>query len=287
MLVLQNGETLGTLGGGCVEAEVRKQALQLILSGESKLLTFKLNHDYGWDDGLVCGGTMMMSVNVVTNPENAKPWLDADLALQSGHTSTITINGIDESNHPQTFHLDYHPTEQLVIAGGGHVGQALAMIASKLDFEITVIDDRHDYASEQRFPGAKCIVGPIENELQKLTITPHTYIVIVTRGHKHDASALGSVVNSDAKYIGLIGSKRKILTIYSDLVSQGVSESVLAKVHSPIGLNLGAVTPMEIAISIAAELVAVRRGSEIKQIAPMRLTEGELSKITPKSNQRS
>src|SRR5262249_8953122 len=116
------------------------------------------------------------------------------------------------------------PPPKLVIAGAGHVGQALGELAAKLDFNVIAIDDRPDYAPSQRFPAAKqLIVGEIEDELRKFPIDAGTYIVIVTRGHRHDGQALHAVIDSPAKYIGLIGSKAKIKLIYDDLSAKGVS----------------------------------------------------------------
>ncbi|HEY7091322.1 MAG TPA: XdhC family protein, partial [Tepidisphaeraceae bacterium] len=170
------------------------------------------------------------------------------------------------------------PPPKLVIAGAGHVGQALGELAAKLDFNVTAIDDRADYASQQRFPHAKqLIVGDIEQELRKFAIDAGTYIVVVTRGHRHDGQALHAVIDSPAKYIGLIGSKAKIKLIYDDLASKGVAPEKLARIHAPIGYNIGAVSVPEIAVSIAAELVAVRRGKEPGATAtPMRLTAEEV-----------
>ena len=143
-----------------------------------------------------------------------------------------------------------------------------------------VIDDRADCASSERFPSAeRLIVGEIETELARFPIDAATYVVIVTRGHRHDGKALSAVVNSPAKYVGLIGSKRKVITIFGDLVSQGVAVEKLARVHAPIGLNIGAITVPEIAISIAAELVAVRRGRGNADTRAMKFDAGALLKL--------
>jgi xanthine dehydrogenase accessory factor len=148
-----------------------------------------------------------------------------------------------------------------------------------MDFDVTVIDDRPDYASADRFPaGVTCRVGEIDHELAQAKIGPSTYAVIVTRGHRNDGRALAAVIHSRAKYIGLIGSKRKVLAIFEDLLSRGVSREVLAKVHAPIGLDVGAVTPGEIAVSIAAELIAVRRGAALPAGA-MRVTASLLDRL--------
>ncbi|MBC7785376.1 MAG: XdhC family protein [Burkholderiales bacterium] len=279
MLVLRDGQSLGTLGGGCVEAEVRKRALQLIEERRGALLRFQLDHDYGWDDGLVCGGTMTMAVQVVSNAKDAAAWHEARAALRAGEPATLRMSVPDDTGQAHHFAHDVLPTPHLVVAGAGHVGMALGQIAQKLEFDLTIIDDRPDYASAERFPGTDCIVGEIQNELARIAIHRHTYVVIVTRGHRHDATALAAVIRSPARYIGLIGSKRKILTILRQLADDGVPQELLSRVHAPIGLNIGAVTPAEIAVSIAAELVAVRRGKSAAPIAAMRIPQDNLAEL--------
>ena len=277
MLVLSDGRTLGTLGGGCVEAEVRVRALRLMLAGRSRLMTFKLDADYGWDDGLVCGGTMHIAVETVTSPGK---WRGVADDLAAGRSARLEMTVPDEGGEAVAFAHEVAPAPRLVVAGAGHVGGALAGIAAGLGFELTVIDDRPDYLSPERFPGATLVAGDIERALRRLPLGPHSYVVIVTRGHRHDAAALAAVVSSPAKYVGLIGSKRKLATILQRLRDDGVPRADLARVHSPVGLDIGAVTPAEIAVSIAAELVAVRRGVAAGGGGgSMRLTESQLQRV--------
>ena len=151
------------------------------------------------------------------------------------------------------------PRCRLVIVGGGHVGQAVARLAADLDFIVWVIDDRAEYVSEERFPQAeRRVAGSIGEVLPNLEITADTYCLIVTRGHNHDEEALYHLVNRGACYVGMIGSKRKIRLIFDDLLAEGVPAEALAKVHAPVGLDIGSQTVPEIAISIVAELVAHR-----------------------------
>lgn len=267
MLVTAAGATTGTLGGGCVEAEVRRVTMELITRGESKLMTFRLDHDYGWDDGLICGGTMEILVHVMSTPADAK----------AVGEKRIEIPYRDESGR-QVYVEEVGPPPVLVIAGAGHVGQALGRLAGDLGFDVDVIDDREDYANASRFPAARrMIVGEIEAELAKYPVDAATYFVIVTRGHRHDGRALAAVVNSDAKYVGLIGSKSKIKRIFQDLYASGVPLEKLQQVRAPIGLEIGAITVPEIATSIAAELVAVRRGADVGSLA-MKLNAAELKR---------
>jgi xanthine dehydrogenase accessory factor len=274
MLVLGDGKTIGTLGGGCVEAEVRKQALELLSVDQSKLLEFNLNHDYGWDDGLICGGVMDIYVQVIDQARGAELFAlrEALLADRSGQFTFSYPRG-DGCGH---YVEDLGPPPTLLIAGAGHVGQALGAIATGLDFRVTVIDDRPEFASADRFPSATRIVGDIESELRKFPVDPSTYVVIVTRGHRNDGHALHAVIESPAAYIGLIGSKSKIKTIMDDLHARGVAPEKLLRVHAPIGLEIGAVTVPEIAVSIAAELVAARRGRGNQTAPPLKMDEQQL-----------
>jgi xanthine dehydrogenase accessory factor len=272
MLVLPDGQTIGTIGGGCVEAEVRTRALKQIIAGEDNLFSFDLNHDLGWDDGLVCGGSMQVVVQVISSPAAAQTYRNTRDQLAAGMPADLQFL-IQDSQ----FSLPIEPAPKLIIAGAGHVGAALAAVARQMDFVITVIDDRPDFASLSRFPDATILVGPVESELEKLKLDQQSYVVIVTRGHRRDASALAAVVRSNAKYIGLIGSKQKIVHILKELADQGISAEQLAGIHAPIGLNIGAVTPSEIAVSIAAELIAVRRSQT--NHGPMRLTAVQVERI--------
>ena len=278
MLLLGDGRTIGTLGGGCVEAEVRRRAIELLSTNTSTLLTFRLDHDYGWDDGLICGGTMDIYVEVLGR-DDADRFERILQRLRDGHPATLEIRYTSEGAQ-RVFTDEIEPAATLVIAGAGHVGQALGAIAPALGFDVTVIDDRADFASIERFPLAKRhVVGDIETELARFPVDERTYIVIVTRGHRHDGRALAAVVNSPARYVGLIGSKRKIKTIFDDLAAAGVPIETLCRVHAPIGLEIGAVTVPEIAISIAAELVAVRRGRGAVAAAPMKFDPQRLAEL--------
>ena len=279
MLVLADGQTLGTIGGGCVEAEVRTRALRAIANPSDQLMVFKLDHDHGWDDGLVCGGVMDVAVQVVSTSARARNFTEVRNQLTDGHLAGLQIAVSDEQGQIQHFNIPVQPVPTLVIAGAGHVGAALAAIAAQMDFQVTVIDDRIDFASIARFPHARLQIGTVESELAKIPLNSQTYVVIVTRGHRRDALALASVVRSSAKYIGLIGSQRKIIKIFAELRDQGVSNAQLSRVHAPIGLDIEAVTPAEIAVSIAAELIAVRRGKIYRPVAMMRLTSAQIDRL--------
>lgn len=262
MLIHENMSTEGTLGGGCVEAEVRKQAYELLLRDQSALLTFKLDHDYGWDDGLICGGTMRVAVTPIRSAAEAAPFLDAAEQLEQGFAACMPLR-IDNEGRTEEYRLHIEPPAKLLIAGAGHVGCELAKLAVALDFEVTVIDDRADLCRPVRLPAPiRAVVGDIEKTLRELVIDENTYVVIVTRGHNHDEQALHAVIDQPARYIGMIGSRRKVKLIFDDLIALGVIRERLERVHAPIGLSIGAVTVSEIAVSIVAQLIETRRTSK-------------------------
>ena len=160
------------------------------------------------------------------------------------------------------------PRVRLVIVGAGHVGQAVGSLAAQADFDVWVVDDRHQYANAERFPTARRIlVGPIEQVLGSLEVTPRTYALIVTRGHGHDQEALYHLAPTPASYVGLIGSRRKIRLIFEGLREQGIAEDHLSRVTAPVGFDIGSQSVIEIAISIVAELIA-RRNLGPRAISP-------------------
>ena len=266
LLLRADYSTLGTLGGGCVEAEVRRRAFQWLQDGRSGLLDFQLNHDYGWDDGLICGGHMVIAVVPITAGTDVAPF-SAALATARRREPTFVPLLIEHDGRRLEYrlHLEVPPT--LLIAGAGHVGHALAQLAPGLGFHVVVNDDRADYASRERFDErVELIVGDIHRTLRDYPLDAGTYVVIVTRGHRHDHQALEAVIRRPAAYVGLIGSRRKATLILRDLASAGVPPEQIQRVHTPIGLPLGAVTVPELAVSIAAEIVQVRRQSSPKLV---------------------
>ena len=153
------------------------------------------------------------------------------------------------------------PAPQLYLIGAGHVGYHLARIARTVGFRIHVVDDREKFANAERFPDAdEIVVDSIPDWLHRATLPPHAYAVVVTRGHRHDLDALRALAARDLRYIGLIGSKAKIARIYDALRAESMPAECLRRVYAPIGLDIGAVTPQEIAVSILGELIAVKYG---------------------------
>ncbi|MBI2682679.1 MAG: XdhC family protein [Acidobacteriales bacterium] len=222
MLVRDDGSIVGTIGGGCVEAEVWQAAKEVMRNEKPRTLTFNLNRNPKYDTGLVCGGTLEIYVEPVT------------------------------------------PIPQLYLFGAGHVAQAIYQVARIAGFEISVIDDRDAYANRDRFPEAKNILTEdYEASCSRLTLTDQAFIVIVTRGHADDMRILRWMLKHDvpARYLGMIGSERKFLAIGKELEAEGMGPEKMQRVMSPVGLDLGAITPEEIAVSVVAEMIAVRRNS--------------------------
>ena len=166
-------------------------------------------------------------------------------------------------------HIDpLEPTPQLFIVGAGHVGWHLGRLGVEAGFRVHVIDDREKFANPERFPGAEqVIVEPIPEWLHRTELPPSAFVVVVTRGHTHDLDAMRALAARDLKYLGLIGSRAKVRRIFDLLLEERLPTECLSRVHAPIGLDIGAVTPAEIAVSIMAELIAVRRGVDTASLA--------------------
>jgi xanthine dehydrogenase accessory factor len=314
MLVYPDGSQVGTLGGGCVEAEVKRRALGLLREGTTEILTFQLDHDYGWDDGLICGGRMRMLVDPVRagsgiayyrsyldrltsgtgcseaivldgregQPAGARFLFDESGELIQKSTSVDPDCGVLEALRPLSGrHRPYVaggvsfltslPRCRLLIVGAGHVGQKTAAMAADVDFDVEVFDDRGDYCSAERFPTSRKLhVGAIDELLPAISTRPDDFGIIVTRGHHHDEQALSHLIRKPFRYLGMIGSRRKIKMIFEDLEREGISREALSRVHAPLGLDLGSQTVPEIAIAIVAELIAVRNRGEASVIPIMK-----------------
>jgi len=170
-------------------------------------------------------------------------------------------------------HIDpLEPTPRLFIVGAGHVGWHLGRLAADAGFRVHVVDDREKFANAERFPGAEEVVAePIPDWLHRSELPASAFVVVVTRGHTHDLDAMRALAARDLRYLGLIGSRAKVSKIFARLLEEGMPPECLARIHAPIGLDIGAVTPAEIAISIMAELVAIRRGVDTAALAMKRL----------------
>jgi xanthine dehydrogenase accessory factor len=259
LCVSEAGRLTGTLGGGCVEADIRRRACALISARRSELFRLDLDHDYGFDDGMICGGRLDVAVNVMASPSDATMLREVVRQVRSGRAATLSVHAV-EGGRPVEYRVAIESPPRLLIAGAGHISRVLAGFAIPLGFRVCVIDDRAEYANERRFPPPiETLVGDIAQALRDGSMDAHTFVVIVTRGHRHDERALAAVLDSPARYIGMIGSRRKVEVIFNDLRAGGADPEQFERVHAPIGVDIHAVTTEEIALSIAAQLVAVRR----------------------------
>jgi xanthine dehydrogenase accessory factor len=225
MLVRDDGSIVGTIGGGCVEAEVWQAAKEVMQSEKPRTLKFDLNQNPKYDTGLVCGGSLEIFVEPVM------------------------------------------PAPQLYLFGAGHVAQSIYKVAKIAGFDVTVVDDRDTYANRERFPDAREIYAEdFERVCAGLAPSDSSFIVIVTRGHSDDMRILRWAIKNEvpSRYIGMIGSERKFLSIAKEFEAEGISREKLDRVHSPVGLDIGSITPEEIAVAVVAEMIAVRRNSEAK-----------------------
>ena len=224
MLVGKDGLISGTIGGGITEAKVIEEVKQSLKEGKGKLITYHLTKEQAALDGGAICGGDM------------KVFIDV---LQ--------------------------PKEEVLIFGAGHIAVCVSRLAKMVGFKVTVVDSRKEFANQDRFPDADEIIAEdTEKALTHLKITPSTYIIVLTRGHLKDEEVLGSVIKSGAAYIGMIGSRKKNSTVFQHLEEQGISAQELKEVHAPIGVDIGAQTPEEIAVSIMAEIIQVRKQKEIQ-----------------------
>jgi xanthine dehydrogenase accessory factor len=219
MLIREDGSIAGTIGGGCVEADVWAAAREVMEREAPRKMVFNLNHEASYDNGLICGGTLEIFV---------EPILPQPIAY---------------------------------LFGGGHVSMALAKAANTAGFGIVVIDDREQFANRDRFPMADQVITSFDEAFTQIRPNASSYLIIVTRGHKQDMRVLAWAVRTDARYIGMIGSKRKVLSTYKALEAEGFQPEEFERVFAPMGVDIGALSPEEIGVSITAELVAVRRNA--------------------------
>jgi xanthine dehydrogenase accessory factor len=221
LLVREDGSMVGTIGGGCVEAEVWNAAREVIETEKPRNMSFSLGQDAAYDNGLICGGQLEVLVECIT------------------------------------------PQPVALIFGGGHISKSLARVLDLAGFRVSVIDNRETYANRERFPeAAEVHAEEYEDIFPKLSVNESTYIVIVTRGHRDDMRVLRWAITTQARYISMIGSKRKTIGVVKELEKEGIPRAQFERVYAPMGLEIGAVSPEEIAISVGAEMIAVRRDPE-------------------------
>jgi xanthine dehydrogenase accessory factor len=217
MLILPDGGTVGTVGGGCVEAEVIRSARDVLDTAKPRRLTFHLHGEEAERTGIACGGII-----------------------------EIMVESLEES--------------RVVLIGAGHVAQAVGRLASRVDFRVTVVDDRPDFANRERFPDAdEIIVSELSELARNVKVTRNCAVICMTRGHAEDMTALRFALTTPARYVGVLGSKGKRLQFREALAAEGHGKDEIEAVHMPVGLEIGAETVEEIAVAIVAELVMERR----------------------------
>ncbi len=282
MLVGAEGRLIGSVGGGCVEADVIGAALEAQARRRPALLTHHLNADLAGDLGLSCGGTVDIFVEPLVADQAYVRVLDAAAAAESGLVRTATDWGgagkpvktfeplalggragaaatLTQGGRFMEERLMSAP--RVFVFGAGHVGAAIARAAAAAGFRVVVIDDRLEYADPSRFDASVAVLAAdVETALARYPLAPADAVVIATRGHRNDAVILERVAASPAGYVGLLGSKRKKIVVTKGLKAAGVPAKSLQRVRVPVGLPIGAVTPEEIAVSVVAELIGWRRG---------------------------
>jgi xanthine dehydrogenase accessory factor len=311
-LVEEDGTSVGSIGGGCVEAEVWQKARNIMEEGKREVLHFDLTSEQLAEGGLICGGNIDIFLEPLRedslNIYQEAAWIrqkggsailaslisaDANFSKREGSKVLIKTSGEKigsllgevelemmilregevqlKEKKPKVLVFSHEdgklevllepifPEPAVYIFGGGHISEQLAPLAKKVHFRVAVIDDREMFANRERFPEAdEIIVSGFEKCFDQLNIDDSSYVVIVTRGHLYDGLVLEQAVKSNARYIGMIGSRKKIKALYEILVKKGVSKEMLSRVHAPIGLEINSETPEEIAVSIAAQLIKVR-----------------------------
>ncbi len=221
LLVREDGSIVGTVGGGCVEAEVWNAAREVIETEKPRHLKFSLGQEAAYDNGLICGGQLEVFVEPVL------------------------------------------PQPRVYIFGAGHISKSLSKVASLAGFATVIVDDRESFASRERFPEADQVhAGEYEQVFGTLDVNESSYLIIVTRGHRDDMRVLRWAVTTPARHIAMIGSKRKVLGVVRELEKDGVAPEAFDRLFAPMGLEIGAITPEEIAVAVVAEMIAVRRNAD-------------------------
>lgn len=237
MLVTEQGRAAGTIGGGTVEYRSEQIAQEVLQTHLSRTEDFQLHPNEVQDLGMICGGELRVSFRYLSGGSEAS----AAWAKQQA--------------------LRLLPPEKVYIFGGGHVSQALVPILASVDFRCLILEDRESFCRPELFPGAEEI-RLIQNDNPDVyqDITARDYVVVMTRGHKDDLTVQSHALKTPARYIGVIGSRRKMAAVFAKLLDMGYTDADLARITTPIGLNIKAETPAEIAVSIAAQMIMIRAG---------------------------
>jgi len=262
-LFFPDGKIVGTLGGGCLEAEVHARAKKALQTGQPTTFEMVLDHDFGWDDGLICGGSVSGLI-LPHDPLSAELWRRLTAVAEPirwGVKKDFSIARVKDGDASEWLYQEtVTPPCALWIAGSGHVAQAVAPLALQLDFAVTVFDDRPELANHRFFPpGAQLQVGHW-HELLKAPLPPSpAFGLIVTRGHQHDALVLTEWIRHPFVFLGMIGSRRKARIIREQFVRQQIaSAEEMDRVACPVGVDIRAQSTPEIAVSVMGQFIQKR-----------------------------
>jgi len=275
-----DGRIQGTLGGGCLEAEIQQRALQSLRTGQGARFELVLDHDFGWDDGLVCGGKVSGLIlpnaqgageqfwKELAEPKGARMWgVRADYSLAGiAEWADGLVEGTVEGTSASSLAPDWLYQEKVVpgcalwIAGAGHIAQAVAPLALRLDFEVAVFDDRPALANRRHFPAEVALHAEGWEKLLALPLpSAPSFGLIVTRGHRHDALVLANWIHKPFRFLAMIGSTRKARTIFEHFAQERLATAEeLQRVACPVGVRIRCQTVMEIAVSIMAQFIDKR-----------------------------
>lgn len=276
MLTLADGTSLGTVGGGAPELKVQRLAAECVRDGRARVVTLDRS-----STGMVCGGSQLVGIRRLGEAdlavlEEALATLDAGgrgrlVVRWDGNAAAASFEhgaGVGDTEALPTYEAGCYveelaAPERALVFGGGHVGRALVPALAAIDFEVTVFDDRTEVARPENFPAAhRVICGDYGDVAASLEVRPNDCACVMTQGHAGDEKVVAQVLARGARYVGCMGSRRKRAVLESVLAGMGVAAEDVARVELPIGLEIGAVTPVEIAVSIAARLVEVRHGAD-------------------------
>ena len=259
-----DGRIHGTLGGGCLEAEIQHRAIESLRTGRPATFDLLLDHDFGWDDGLICGGKVFGVILPNAGGPGREFWTalaQRQATLMWGVKPDFTISTVETGNPGEWLYREtVTPPCHLWIAGAGHIAQAVAPLAAQLDFKVTVFDDRPALANHHYFPPEISLaVGTWE----QLAATPPpaapSFALIVTRGHRHDALVLKDWIHQPFRFIGMIGSSRKARTIFDHFREEKIATpEEMQRVACPVGIRINSRSVAEIAVSIMAQFIEKR-----------------------------
>jgi len=278
----------GTLGGGCLEAEAQRLALHALQTGKPETFELILDHDFGWDDGLICGGKVSGVILPNAQSVGEEFWKNLarrDAAKVWGVTAdfSIAVAGSADNHQPTTINYLYletiTPPCALWIAGSGHIAQAVAPLAAQLDFAVTIFDDRPELANHTFFPKEIHLrTGPWGDLCNLPFPNLPTFGLIVTRGHKHDALVLETWIHRPFAFIGMIGSTRKARTISEHFIRKNIATAeAMARVACPVGIRIRSRSVMEIAVDILAQYIDQRAELAAQKQATRSGSTGQIS----------